>query len=66
MRLIDADALREDYGVELREKRPEGSWLKDIRVSGWICSWCGYQDGSKTDKYCPNCGIKMSNSVERR
>ena len=68
MRLIDADALQEEYvrlsGKELSliEDAPtvdpvkHGHWMTDM--GGCWCSVCNEYSDYSTD-YCPNCGAKM-------
>ncbi len=46
--------------------RLQGEWLKsDVPESVLAkCSICGFDCGSYTNNYCPNCGAKMKDGAE--
>ena len=50
---------------KLRDKRPQGEWMKkvdDVGFISYICSSCGFElelEDCSDSYYCTNCGAKM-------
>ena len=64
-----------DYLEEQKQK--EGKWIvshdfddmpEAMRPLGRVvvCSECGYPENRVASKYCPNCGVKMAEQMERQ
>ena len=63
------ELLADVLEAEEEQEPKTGHWIADVdkwgdvvtTVNGYKCSECGEFNDDK-DKYCPNCGVKMSES----
>lgn len=72
----EVDAVIGDYPDADVQPVPNGSWEERLVDDPefdpygffrrrWYCSTCGRWQSHGAAKYCPNCGAKMQNSLEK-
>ena len=68
---ISGEDVRNAPTIDPDDCRPHGRWISERcnhvphrlkNPEKWVihkCSLCGYSNGRKQSKYCPECGVKM-------